>query len=225
MAAPGSMINNGLVNYGVFTLAVDRKNPDTVYAATEGGLCKSTDCGAHWQLLPKTGPKDLHITGEKGKSIRCIAVDPADGKIIYAGSPAGKIYKSTDGGQTWTVSYEKKEPRGGPRRAAGAIRAGERRLLRRLLDAADVPKDAKAEQCSGLGFSFKSEGAQPRDVFPHAHDQQRQSSIAAGTSLIFSRPAHGGHRADQGGFHRRSRIPRRRIRNRPAVSRRRFGRR
>src|SRR5882724_1763715 len=94
------MINNGLAGYGVFSLAVDRVNPQTVYAATDSGLCKSTDAGEHWQLLPRTGPKELRITGEKGRSIRSIAVDPADGNVIYAGSPAGKVYKSTDGGQT-----------------------------------------------------------------------------------------------------------------------------
>src|SRR5688572_7239690 len=46
------MVNNGLADYGVFSLAVDQKNPQTVYAATEGGLCKSIDAGEHWKLLP-----------------------------------------------------------------------------------------------------------------------------------------------------------------------------
>src|SRR3954465_10969281 len=101
------LINNGLANYGVFSLAVDRVNPQTVYAATEGGLCKSVDAGEHWKLLPKTGHKELRITGEKGKSIRAIAVDPTDSRIVYAASPAGKAYKSTDGGETWKVAYER----------------------------------------------------------------------------------------------------------------------
>jgi photosystem II stability/assembly factor-like uncharacterized protein len=83
------LINNGIADYGVFSLAVDRTAPETVYAATAGGLCKSTDGGAHWRLLPDTGKKGLRITGEKGKSIRCIAVDPVNGRIVYAASPAG----------------------------------------------------------------------------------------------------------------------------------------
>jgi len=101
------LINDGLADYGVFSLAVDRTAPETVYAATAGGLCKSTDGGAHWRLLPGTDKKGLRITGEKGKSIRCIAVDPARGNIVYAASPGGKVYKSADGGETWKVSYEK----------------------------------------------------------------------------------------------------------------------
>ena len=82
------LINNGLADYGVFSLAVDRMNPQTVYAATEGGLCKSIDAGEHWKLLPMTKRKELRITGEKGKSIRAIAVDPTDGHNVYAASPA-----------------------------------------------------------------------------------------------------------------------------------------
>ncbi len=131
-----AMVNNGLVNYGVFTLAVDRKNPETLYAATEGGLCKSIDGGSHWKLLPKTGPRELHITGEKGKSIRCVAVDPSDGNIVYAGTPTGKIYKSIDGGQTWSISYEKKTSPEDGRRTVRAIWEGKWCFLRWLLDAA-----------------------------------------------------------------------------------------
>ena len=159
------VINNGLVNYGVFSLAVDRKNPDTIYAATDGGLCKSVDSGSHWQLLPRTGPKDLHLTGEKGKSIHCIAVDPTDGNIVYAVSPAGKIFKSIDGGQSWSVSYEKKVARTDQDalwvqfgRVNGDFFGG-------LWMPVAFPNDASAEGCNGFGFSFKGEGAPPRDVF------------------------------------------------------------
>ncbi len=83
---------------GLF-LAVDRSNPDTVYAATEGGLCKSTDAGETWVTLPRTDKSDLRITGEKNKSIHSVAVDPSNGSNVYATSPLGKVYKSTDGGR------------------------------------------------------------------------------------------------------------------------------
>jgi photosystem II stability/assembly factor-like uncharacterized protein len=113
------MINKGLANYGVYSLAVDRTNPQTVYAATEGGLCKSTDAGEHWQLLPHTGRKELRITGERNRSLRSIAVDPTNGNIVYAGSPAGKLYKSSDGGQNWVVVYDTQSEQQTPAKSGG----------------------------------------------------------------------------------------------------------
>ncbi len=104
------MINGGLTNYGVYSLAVDRTHPETVYAGTEGGLHKSTDGGEHWTLLPNTGRKELRITAERSISVRSIAVDPKNGDNLYAASPSGKIYKSTDGGRTWIVAFEKTAP-------------------------------------------------------------------------------------------------------------------
>ncbi len=159
------IINNGLANYGVFSLAVDRVHPQTVFAATQGGLCKSTDAGEHWQLLPHTGPKELHITGEKTKSIRSVAVDPADGNIVYAASPAGKIFKSTDGGESWTVVYEK--------RAEQETVESVRVQFGKVSDAwyggmwspVEFPKDADAKNCEGIGFNFKGAGTSPKDCF------------------------------------------------------------
>ncbi|CAM3032474.1 WD40/YVTN/BNR-like repeat-containing protein [Rariglobus hedericola] len=104
------IVNNGLTNYAAYSLAVDRKNPETVYVATEDGLHKSTDGAATWKLLPSTRRAELRITGERNHSVRSIAVDPTDGNILYAATPGGKIYKSTDTGETWSVVFEKKSP-------------------------------------------------------------------------------------------------------------------
>jgi photosystem II stability/assembly factor-like uncharacterized protein len=96
------------------SLAIDRSKPETVYAATEGGLHKSTDGGEHWTLLPKTGKNEFRITGERNHSVRSVAVDPVNGNNLYAASPGGKVYKSIDGGENWTVAFEKKEGTVGP---------------------------------------------------------------------------------------------------------------
>ena len=68
-----------------------------------GGVWRSTDYGSTWVPLFDNQP-----TG----SIGAVAVSPSDPKIIYVGSGAGIIrpdlsvgdgvYKSTDGGKTWT---------------------------------------------------------------------------------------------------------------------------
>ncbi len=151
------MINDGLANCGVYSLAVDRSHPDTVYAGTEGGLHKSTDAGEHWQLLPKSGPKELRLTAERNVSVRSIAVDPGNGDNLYAASPGGKVYKSVDGGQTWTVSYEKQSDVSD----AGAVFAQfgdvNGAWFAGLWLNLAFPAGAKPEECTGIGFSFRGD--------------------------------------------------------------------
>jgi len=158
-------INNGLASYGVFSLAVDRKNPQTVYAATEAGLCKSTDGGEHWQKLPQTGKDELHITGEKNKSIRSVAIDPSNSDVVYAGTPIGKVYKSTDGGQTWAIAYEKSAPKDD----AGVLSVQYGKVNSAFFGdiwmPVKFPADAKAADCIGVGFTIKGDGSLPKDSF------------------------------------------------------------
>ena len=101
------MVNKGLLDYGVYGLAVDPSTPDTVYAATVSGLCKSTDAGETWRALGKVGDQRKHLSGQRGKSIRSIAVDPSNSNNVYVASPFGGIYKSSDGGETWSAVYQK----------------------------------------------------------------------------------------------------------------------
>jgi photosystem II stability/assembly factor-like uncharacterized protein len=78
--------------------------PNVFYVGFDnGGVWRSTDFGANWEPL-----FDREPTG----SIGAIAVAPSNPNIIYVGSGAGIIrpdlatgdgmYKSTDGGATWT---------------------------------------------------------------------------------------------------------------------------
>ncbi len=159
------LINDGLVDYRVFSLAADRTAPDTVYAATAGGLSKSTDSGAHWRLLPNTGEKGLRITGEKGKSIRCIAVDPADGRVVYAASPSGKVYKSTDGGETWKSVYEKASEQEPPETLRVQFGKANDAWFGGLWLPLAFPEGVATADCAGFGFTFKGDGTVPQDCF------------------------------------------------------------
>jgi hypothetical protein len=94
-------------------------NPDIVYVAAQGhlwehnpdrGLYKTTDGGKTWRRLTSGLPSD----GRTGASD--IQMDPSNPNILYAGmwerirrpfifesgGPNGGIYKSTNGGDTWT---------------------------------------------------------------------------------------------------------------------------
>lgn len=158
-------INNGLTDYGVYSLAVDPMNPQTVYAATEGGLYKSADAGEHWKRLPHTGRDELRITGERGLSTRCIAVDPADGSVVYAASPAGKVYKSADGGQSWTVSYKGN----GGEEKPGTLRVQIGQVNADFYGGAWLPlafpAGVKAQDTIGFGFAFQGDGTLPQDAY------------------------------------------------------------
>ena len=149
-------VNNGLANYGVFSLAVDPTHPDTVYAATEAGLCKSLDMGEHWEILPQTRQKELHITGEKARSVRSIAVDPTNGNTVYAASPVGKVFKSTDGGQSWNTVYTVPTEKSAP----GIVRVQFGRVdgnaFGGLWMPVKFPEGADPKACTGIGFHFQS---------------------------------------------------------------------
>jgi photosystem II stability/assembly factor-like uncharacterized protein len=104
------LINNGLSNYAVYSMAISTKDPETVFALTTNGLCKSIDGGANWRLLPETPKAKRGIVAERNKSVRAVAVDPTDSNILYAGTPKGSVFKSVNGGETWQEAYKGQQP-------------------------------------------------------------------------------------------------------------------
>ncbi|MCX6225596.1 MAG: hypothetical protein NTV01_12735, partial [Bacteroidia bacterium] len=99
--------NWGTVGGRVRAIAVHPTDPQTLYiGAASGGLWKSTNGGATWT--------DIGY-GLESMSFGAIAIDPKNPEIIFAGSgeatliedyyyyPGKGLYKSTDGGQSWTV--------------------------------------------------------------------------------------------------------------------------
>src|SRR5580700_8771597 len=77
----------------ILNLAIDPHNPTTIYAGTYvGRLWKTTNSGALWLPLSDAGPL---------VDVQWIAVDPVSLNTVYV-LDAGSIYKSADGGSTWT---------------------------------------------------------------------------------------------------------------------------
>ncbi len=158
------MINNGLASYAVYSIAVDRSNPETVYAVTEDGVSKSVNGGGLWTTLPHTGKKELRITAERDKSVRAFAVDPTNGKNLYSASPGGKIYKSIDGGENWTVAWEKKSDESPDvlRVQYGKVNA---QYFGDIVIPVALPDTTKAEELVGIGFTVKADGSTAKDSF------------------------------------------------------------
>ena len=62
-------------------------------AETAGGAPRGAVRGDHnWVPI---GPRNV------GGRVRCLAIDPANGSIVYAGPASGGIYKSLDSGESW----------------------------------------------------------------------------------------------------------------------------
>lgn len=74
----------------VYAFAASPKDPKVMFAGLRQGAFKSMDGGESWERL-KAAPKD----------VAAIAIHPTQPEIVFLGTTSGKIFKSTDGGQTW----------------------------------------------------------------------------------------------------------------------------
>lgn len=72
----------------------DVHNRGTIILATQFGLLRSKDAGQSWEEIPL-------ITPAGGAAIESLAVDPANGNIIYYGTNT-TLYKTVNGGRDWT---------------------------------------------------------------------------------------------------------------------------
>jgi photosystem II stability/assembly factor-like uncharacterized protein len=84
----------GLPPTGTDAIAFDPKKGGRIYAATSGGVFKTTDGGLHWKRASQGIPA--------GAAVHSVAVDPRQTGTVYAGAQ-GKVYRSLDGGATWQL--------------------------------------------------------------------------------------------------------------------------
>ncbi len=77
----------------LYKVAVAPSNENIIYvtsAASQAAVFKSTNAGAAWSRA-----------GSIPAYVYCLAVDPVNPNVLYAGSNS-RVYKSTDGGAGWT---------------------------------------------------------------------------------------------------------------------------
>ena len=88
--------NGGIESLAVYSLAVDRQTPTTLYLVGRIGTAdmhayKSTDGGSSWSLVSTVNVFSL-----------VVAIDPLVSGTVYVGTVGG-VFKTTDDGATWTA--------------------------------------------------------------------------------------------------------------------------
>jgi photosystem II stability/assembly factor-like uncharacterized protein len=90
------------------SLAVDPEHPTTVYASVGSTLLRTSDGGASWEpLTQRLAPRGQTMV------ISALTVNPQRSETVYASlyfpfdanPTAGGIFKSTNGGDTWTRTF------------------------------------------------------------------------------------------------------------------------
>lgn len=83
----------GIHGVQILSVASDPFDNQILYAATSHGAARSLDAGITWSF-PLGGPK---------LTINDIAVDAGQSGVLYLGASDGKVYKSTNYGETFTL--------------------------------------------------------------------------------------------------------------------------
>ncbi len=138
-------------------IAVDPRNPNVVWVAALGaawssnperGLFKTTDGGATWELVKFISDRAGFVD---------VALDPRNPDVVYAaayerlrtpyslksGGPGSALYKSTDGGKSWTEITGNGFPTGPKGRIGLAIAASNPDYVYAMVEAARPSKDGK----------------------------------------------------------------------------------
>ena len=94
-SANWSNVHTGM-SFDVSAVAVAPSAPSTIYAGTFQGPFVSTDAGATWQK-----PANAGLTGFLAPA--SMAVDPTNAQVVYAGLINGGLFKTTNGGTSWSL--------------------------------------------------------------------------------------------------------------------------
>ncbi len=102
---------NGFI--GVESLALDPQNANNVYmlcgtSYINGGrtaILKSTDKGNTFTYTDVTAKFKAHGNGNGRGNGERLAVDPKNSNILFCGTRANGLWKSTDGGITWNLAW------------------------------------------------------------------------------------------------------------------------
>ena len=85
-------VNDGMTQ-GIYAIAMHPEDSDVLFIEVSG-IRKTVDGGGSWELLEL--PEPAFVT--------FIEISPANPDVIFAGTQSGILYRSTDGGASWSNS-------------------------------------------------------------------------------------------------------------------------
>jgi photosystem II stability/assembly factor-like uncharacterized protein len=94
-----SLASKGYTGALMLDVDIDPENPDTVYTGARSGAFRSLDGGLNWEGLsyPPAAFTECYS----------VALHPADSQIVLAcREQLGTLYRSQDGGKTWTIVHQ-----------------------------------------------------------------------------------------------------------------------
>jgi photosystem II stability/assembly factor-like uncharacterized protein len=87
----------------VTTLIIDPQSSATLYLIT-GALLPTTLSAFNDELLKSTDGGASWFSSDTGlAAIRALAIDPRNTSTLYAGTTGSGVFRSADGGATWTA--------------------------------------------------------------------------------------------------------------------------
>ena len=108
------------LNKGVYDVTVAPSNPNRIYMAINGHIYRSDDKGA---TFSDTGfsPVSWDANSEFRFDGPFMSVNPTDPNLVLIGTPFDGLFRSTDGGATWTAVAS--VPKSGDLRPAAGVQA------------------------------------------------------------------------------------------------------
>lgn len=86
----------------VYSIAIHPKDKCTIFATNGRQIFKTTDCNRSW--------KEMYREGLTNRAVKSLAMNPYGAHEIYALEANGTLLKSLDGGNSWQIAREFKEP-------------------------------------------------------------------------------------------------------------------
>jgi photosystem II stability/assembly factor-like uncharacterized protein len=93
MGQSWTRIGESLPDQMISALIVDRAKPGVIYVASRQGIHKSTNAAGNWQAMNQ---------GLRSLNIRALVQSPLDANLLYAGTNGSGLYRTADGGMTWS---------------------------------------------------------------------------------------------------------------------------